>query len=556
MMNMKKLMIYCSVALLLVSCSKLNDDFNGLLNNPNQPTPNSADVDLYLNSIQLSFSNFYTGLSDLGGQLTRMEIMFGPTYNAAYQPQTTDGTWSTAYASVFKNVNAMIPVAYSQKRTIHVGIGKILKAYTMMTLVDYFGDIPYSQANLGTANTNPGVDKGKAVYDSAIALLNSAITDLSTSGPLPTNDIFYGGSRVNWRTLAKTLKLKAYMNYRLADAATATTNITALIAENDLINSTSQDFQFQYGSKSLAPDSRHYKYAGNYTPTGAGDYLGNYFMWTMVTEKGIIDPRTRYYFYRQTTDITAAITDPVTLQFTVPCRFQAYPANFPTGTVFCKVTDGYFGRDHGDNSGTPPDNQFRTTWGVYPAGGQFDANQNTPVKPGIGGLGQGILPIWISAFTDFLKAEAVLTLNVSGDAKASTISGINKSITKVLGFPALVGVTPPASLVPSPSNVNNYTAYVGNAYDGASTNAAKLAIVAKELYISSWGNGIESYNLYRRTGSQAIKMQPALQPNPGAFIRSFFYPSVYVNFNNSATQKADLTTQVFWDTNPKTGWVY
>ncbi len=553
---MKKLIICCSAILLLVSCSKLNDDFSGLLNNPNQPTPNSADVDLYLNSIELSFSNFYSGLSDLGNQLTRMEIMFGPTYNAAYQPQTTDGTWTTAYASLFKNVNAMIPVAYSQKKTIHVGIGKVLKAYAMMTLVDYFGDVPYSQANQGTANTNPALDKGKVVYDSAIAILNSAITDLSNSGPLPANDIFYAGSRTSWRTLAKTLKLKAYMNYRLADAATATTNITALISENDLINTSLQDFQFQYGSKSLAPDSRHPKYAGNYTPTGSSDYLGNYFMWTMIIEKGFVDPRARYYFYRQTTDITASITDPVTLQFTVPCRFQAYPANYPSGTVFCKVTDGYFGRDHGDNSGTPPDNQFRTTWGVYPAGGQFDANQNTAVKPGIGGLGQGILPIWISAFTDFLKAEAVLTLGVSGDAKGLALSGVNKSITKVIGFPALVGVTPPANLVPSQSSINNYAAYVGNAYDGAAANTDRLAVVAKEFYISSWGNGIESYNLYRRTGSQAIKMQPALQANPGPFIRSFFYPSVYVNFNNTAVQKSDLTTQVFWDTNPKTGWVY
>lgn len=550
------MIIYCSAVFVLLSCSKLNNDFNALLNNPNQPSTASADVDLYLNSVQLNFANFYFGLSNLGGQLTRMEIMFGPTYNAAYQPQTTDGTWTTAYASLFTNVNAMIPVAYSQKKNIHVGIGKVLKAYTMMTLVDYFGDVPYSQANQGIANTNPNVDKGKVVYDSSIALLNSAISDLSNNGPSPTNDIFYGGNRTNWLTLAKTLKLKAYMNYRLADAATATTNITALLSENDLVNSTSQDFQYQYGSKSLAPDSRHPKYSGNYTPTGSNDYLGNYFMWTMVTEKGLVDPRTRYYFYRQTTDITAAITDPVTLQFTQPCRFQAYPSNYPSGTVFCMVSNGYWGRDHGDNSGTPPDNQLKTTWGIYPAGGQFDANQSVAVKPGIGGLGQGILPIWISAFTDFLKAEAVLTLNASGDGRALALSGVSKSISKVTGFPALVGVTPPANLVPSQSSINNYTNFVGNAYDNAASNTAKLAVVAKEFYISAWGNGIEAYNLYRRTGSQAIQMQPALQPNPGSFIRSFYYPAVYVNYNNTAKQKTDLTTQVFWDTNPKTGWVY
>lgn len=125
-----------------------------------------------------------------------------------------------------------------------------------------------------------------------------------------------------------------------------------------------------------------------------------------------------------------------------------------------------------------------------------------------------------------------------------------------MAFPSSVGVTPTASFVPSQSTINNYTSFVGNAYDGAATLNDKLAVVAKEFYISAWGNGIESYNLYRRLGSQAIKMQPALQPNPGSFIRSFFYPAVYVNYNNTAKQKTDLTTQVFWDTNPKTGWVY
>lgn len=37
---------------------------------------------------------------------------------------------------------------------------------------------------------------------------------------------------------------------------------------------------------------------------------------------------------------------------------------------------GYFGRIHGDADGIPPDGQIRTNWGVYPAGGLGDEEQN------------------------------------------------------------------------------------------------------------------------------------------------------------------------------------
>ena len=37
---------------------------------------------------------------------------------------------------------------------------------------------------------------------------------------------------------------------------------------------------------------------------------------------------------------------------------------------------GYWGRDHGNDEGTPPDNFTRTASGVYPAGGSFDGSED------------------------------------------------------------------------------------------------------------------------------------------------------------------------------------
>jgi hypothetical protein len=67
----------------------------------------------------------------------------------------------------------------------------------------------------------------------------------------------------------------------------------------------------------------------------------------------------------------------------------------------------------------------------------------------------------------------------------------------------------------------------------------------KEYYIALWGNGIEAYNMYRRTG-KPNNMAPALESTPGPFMSSFFYPADYVNRNKNATQKT-ITDRVFWD---------
>ena len=72
---------------------------------------------------------------------------------------------------------------------------------------------------------------------------------------------------------------------------------------------------------------------------------------------------------------------------------------------YCLLLQDIGARIMGDNSGIPPDGNIRTTWGIYPAGGEFDANQGTSVSLNRGGNGAGIQPIWQSAFTDFLKAE-------------------------------------------------------------------------------------------------------------------------------------------------------
>jgi len=71
----------------------------------------------------------------------------------------------------------------------------------------------------------------------------------------------------------------------------------------------------------------------------------------------------------------------------------------------------------------------------------------------------------------------------------------------------------------------------------------------KEFYKSLYGNGLEAYNMYRRTSSPK-NIQPVRAPNPGVFYRSLIYPANFVNLNNSTSQKTANDIKVFWDTNP------
>jgi hypothetical protein len=546
-MKLKKIVIVLSLFAVMGSCKKFDD----MLDNPNSPRPDAANADLYLTQAQLAFAGFFNTASSFGMEVCRQIVMYGPRYDNAYQPQSFDGIWTNAYTSVLKHVNALIPIADQQKKYVNVAMAKIMKAYTLMTLVDMFGKIPASEANLGVDNTNPNAQDGKDVYAAAIALLDEAIADLGkTPGSYPGNqDLFYGASNAagaaRWRTLAKTLKLRAYVTTRLADP-TAKSKIDALLTENDLIDTPAEDFEFKYSTKQANPNSRHPRYNGNYAATGsAGDYMGTWFMWTLVVEKGTganNDPRTRYYFYRQRTNY-ADVNEQ-----TSSCSVAPTPSHFPPGMPFCLLISGYWGRDHGDNSGIPPDGNRRTTVGIYPYGGEFDSNQGTSVSLNRGGQGAGIQPIWLSVFTDFIKAEAAMTLGTAGDPRALLESGVKKSLAKVIGFPATVNVTPPASFVPDQARQDAYVAKVLALYDGATNASERMEVLMKEYYIALWGNGLDVWNNYRRTGKPG-NMQPTIDPNPGSFTRSMLYPSVYVNRNINASAKT-VDVQVFWDTNP------
>jgi hypothetical protein len=534
------------LVLLVTAC-----DLDGDLEDPNQISISGADVNLLMNGVQADFADFYRQASVPAGRLVRIEsLIAGDRYATAIRSTTTDAVWTMGYQRTLNNAKTLIPLAESAGLTTHVAVAKILQAYVYLTLVDLYGDVPQSEALSGPeGNFNPIADPGADVYAKAISLLTEARTELAKTGAEAgaalSRDVYYAGNRTRWSALANTLELKAWLNISMISSRTAEANtkIDALLS-TDLIDTEAENFTYKYAAVTVPP-SRHPLYDQYYDPikgAGAG-YIGNGFMWELYQGNGVQDPRWRYYLYRQVGSNAHAFTiDPKN----VGCGTK--PEHYAPTDIFCQFEPGFYGRDHGDDSGTNPDSPFITAAGVYPAGGKIDAKPTTDrtfheaTIRGDGANGAGILPIFMSFFTDFMKAEYMLrkSNDVAG-AKTQLATAIANSITQVRNFAISKGQTLPAGMEPSTSA---YQSAVATKYDAA---AVPMNVVAREFYMACFGNGLEAYNLYRRTGAPT-NLQPARVPNPGVFHHSLVYPALYVNLNSSAPQKdAEEANPVFWD---------
>ncbi len=544
--------------LLLGACETIELD---ITDNPNQLSLDQSSADLLLNSIQIDFATFVELMGQNGGDLVRIGYMSGRNYQnvANYSPANLNLEWNIAYQGdngenlptglevngILADIRALAPEAEASELFRHTAIAQFIEAYTIVTLVDFFGDVPYTEAIQATAETpilNPNVDSGASIYDAALGLLTSAIANFEADVVTePQNDFYYGGDWDNWVKACNTLRMKIYLQRRLVDAS-AVGNFNDIVAGGDFIDETSEDLEFQWGTNSILPDARHPRYADNYTPSGGADYLPNWLMNLMDTTD---DPRIRYYFFRQVNAVPGAEIPPN--EETLACGLEPTPQHYlDGGFTFCVLPNGYWGRDHGQNAGIPPDGFTRAIYGVYPSGGLFDDSRFEGLAVGDGGGGAGVTPILLASWVDFMRAEVAML----GDASAGEpfiVAGLAKSVAKVQSFGSL-DASADASFAPTAGAVTNHSNDIVAAFQAADDNG-KFDILAEQYLISLFGNGIDGYNFYRRTGFPTT-FQPNLEPDPGGYIRSLNYPADFANNNSSVDPKPNQSVQVFWDNNP------
>lgn len=142
---------------------------------------------------------------------------------------STDG-WRYAYDALadIRNVKAN---ALEQENWNYYLVATVLESYTFQMLTDWYGDIPYSEAN-DPLIFQPVFDDAQTVYDGITTALNDALgRNLASSlgTPPSSDDLIFAGDMENWVKFANTLKLRIFLRQTEARPSVAQAGITSML---------------------------------------------------------------------------------------------------------------------------------------------------------------------------------------------------------------------------------------------------------------------------------------------------------------------------------------
>ncbi len=542
-MKIKYILSTALVALLFV-LGGCTSDFLDINNDPNNPT--TVPITQLLPTVEVDMAGAVGtsvgGLSGYTSALSQQMFQRGPTHQF-YDLKGTDfeveTPWNIMYERLLTDVREIIRIGTENEGSEdwhYVGIAQIIKAYVFSVLVDIWGDVPFSEANLGAEVRAPKYDKGADIYNQVFAMIDEGIANLNKESNLTpgVDDIIYGGDVNNWKKFARTLKLKLYNQIRLTKDVSS--DVNSLLADKSMLIGPGDDFEFPYGT-SVSPMTRNPGYQEEYTPGGAYFYINPYFYEIMKGKDtffpvegnpydGIEDPRIPYYFYNQLAPGQGAEN---------PTAYKDGP--FVSIYMFSFNIDPNEGFDQSSS---------QTVAGLYPMGGRFD--------DGNGGIanfnGPGDTPQRILTYFSRLYIEAELALQgvTSEDAGALFQQAMQASFDKVNEVASNAGAPELDQSV-----IDQYISAVMAKYD-AGNNDEKLRHIITQKWIASYGYGIDSYNDYRRTGYPVL--QDGNTDNLNVTVQSRDYPLSYpwktndLEVNKNAPRQKNITSfRVFWDVN-------
>jgi hypothetical protein len=203
--------------------------------------------------------------------------------------------WTTMYTRVIQNLGNSALIINSDNllaadvKANQLAIIDIMQVLAYSTLVNSFGDIPYSQA-MNPQNLFPKYDDAKTVSLDLLNRLNRDITALKTSsaGFAATQDLLFQGNIAKWVTFANTLRMQQAMIIADADNTTAKAAVEA--SDAGAISSAADNASFAY----LAGAPNQNPLFVDIVTGGRGDYTAAEDLVNAL--KNLSDPRLTQYF--------------------------------------------------------------------------------------------------------------------------------------------------------------------------------------------------------------------------------------------------------------------
>ena len=231
---MKSLKIFslavAASAMFISSCSKKELDRVNF--NPNNPSDVSAKFILTDMITSTAFSVVGGDISLYSSVYLEHEAgVWGQTFNAETrvgeptQATTYNNSWNAIYANI-KSLKIIIAKTSAggpeEGNDVTCGIAKVLLAYNLGVLTDFFGDTPFSESGVIDASGSPvilqpKIDKQSELYPQIQTLLDDAITlldgtDGAGTGSVGSQDLIYGGNKALWKKAAYGLKARYLMH--------------------------------------------------------------------------------------------------------------------------------------------------------------------------------------------------------------------------------------------------------------------------------------------------------------------------------------------------------
>ncbi|GAB1474012.1 hypothetical protein MASR2M69_14530 [Bacteroidota bacterium] len=325
MKNIFKLGLISILALSLSSCEKWLD----INVNPNSPTNLVASVDARLPWIQHHYQYAYGSASVragfITGALTANSTTTANGLLAAWNPAQSSST--TPYQQWFVgaacNLKDLIEAAEKEEAWHYIGAAYTLKAMGFMLMLDWYGEMPYTEA-LGSTLT-PKFDNGQTIFEGCMKDLDEALkyfekAQPTTATPLSKGDSWNGGNVQKWVKMIYGLKARWLNNLSKKSTYSPTAILDAVSkgpssnAESTVINHVN-DLSDMTGDV-LIGDPLKTAYLFNVTAWSDGnrftkfytDLLDN----TFTGGSGVVDPRAAKILpYRQ----SHYVWDPATSSF-------------------------------------------------------------------------------------------------------------------------------------------------------------------------------------------------------------------------------------------------
>jgi hypothetical protein len=584
-----KLIILFAGIIGISSCKKFLD----INKNPEALPDSNSPLAQLLTSTQVNMS--FEGGSDLFRFTTViMQMMSGEAsspnqtyeyYRYNISPTDQNNCWSSINATTLSDLQQIInkggPSPY------YTGIAKIMKAYEYSLVVDVWGKVPYSEAQLLTDNSQPHYDDDATIYPKLIQLLTDGIADLSavssfltpgTNSMIYTNGGNFTAAKAQWIKLANTLKLRLLLHYSKIDPVFCVAQITTLVntAGITFLASNSDNFSTPF-----------FDVANQRNPISQFEVSRPSYLFSdrNMTERmnAKSDPRRPFYFaifpfnFTPFSVATSAISSGTTLTFayspTITQGMTVVAAGIPAFTIAKTVTHTpaaaptvttvVLNDDEtpGFSIASIPSGTSITFMpyyrGVSAAKPPISANTNysrihtflrgnttggnaTPaaylslavpyVQPFIY---TGAAPQRMITFAEynFIRAEAALR-GAPGSAQTFFTAGITASMQEA-GVAAV--------------DIATYLASYGTL---SGTTAQQIQQVIEEKYIALFGVTVEPWNDWRRTGFPALSIPANSINTVTAVPRTLFYPQSELDNNlHCPGQKASnlQTGRPFWD---------